>query len=49
MRAKMWLITSGAKRELLNNPGYYEKIKNFPKTIPSPYEKEINMVNWYFD
>jgi hypothetical protein len=45
MRAKMWLITSGAKREMTNNPNYYETLKNqYPKTIPSPYEKQIDMV-----
>jgi hypothetical protein len=50
MRAKMWLITSGAKREMQNNPKYYDSLKNcFPKCIPSPYEKQINMVYLLFN
>ena len=38
-RKDFWFIASGAKREMLNNPGYYNSIlKNFPKGTQSPGE-----------
>ena len=42
-RKQLWLIGSGAKREmLLNFPGYYHKILNeYPEYIPSIYEQAI--------
>ena len=41
----MWLLTSGAKREILNNPNYYENLtENFPNSIPSPFKEQIQMV-----
>ncbi len=36
------MLTSEAKREITNNPNYYENItQNFPDTIPSPYLGQI--------
>ncbi len=35
-------MTSEAKREINNNPNYYENISNnFPSSIPSPYLTQI--------
>ena len=53
-RAKFWFISSGAKREMLNNPGYYESIlNNFPNGTQSPAEKilllDINRTFPYLD
>ena len=43
-RAQYWLIVSGAKQEILNNPGYYNKLKNLAKMIPNfPYLKTISL------
>ncbi len=40
----MWLIVSGAKRDLLNNKNYYKNLtENFPDYIPNLYEKQINL------
>lgn len=42
----MWLLTSGAKLEMHNNPNlYHNLLDNFPKTIASPYSETINKVN----
>jgi hypothetical protein len=44
----MWLLSSGAKREIANNPYYYDSLKtHFPKGIPSPYESQIGMVKGF--
>ena len=41
-RAQYWLIISGAKQEIINNPGYYEKLKKLAKIAPNfPYTKSI--------
>ena len=42
---QFWLIASGAKRELINNPKYYENLtKNYPSNlIPSPYDYQIDL------
>ena len=41
----MWLLTSGAKREMMDNPNYYKSLsENYPKEIPSPCECQIEMV-----
>ena len=43
-RRDYWLIASGAKREMLNNKGYYQSLlKNFPKGTQCPSEKIINL------
>ena len=43
-RAKFWLIISGAKQEIINNPGYYEKLKKIAKKVPNfPYGKSITL------
>ena len=43
-RAKYWLIISGAKQELLNNRGYYDKLKKLVKIAPNfPYSKTISL------
>ena len=43
-RREYWLIASGAKREMLNNKGYYQSLlKEFPKGTQSPTEKIIEL------
>ena len=43
-RKDFWFIASGAKRELLNNPGYYSSIiKNFPHGTQSPAEDILKL------
>ena len=43
-RAEYWFVASGAKREMLNNKGYYQSLlDNFPKGIQSPTEKIIEL------
>ena len=40
----MWLISSGAKRDIINNPNYYLNLtKNYPEYIPGPYEEQIDL------
>ena len=42
IRPEYWFIASGAKREMLNNKGYYKSLlNNFPKGSQSPSEKII--------
>lgn len=45
LRKQFWLISSGAKRELLNNPNYYTNLTfNYPEhLIPSPYITQIDL------
>lgn len=41
-RRELWLIASGAKREILRNPDYYSQlIDDYPDYITSLYEKSI--------
>ena len=43
-RKDYWFIASGAKREMLNNKGYYQSLlNNFPKGTQSPSEKVIEL------
>ena len=43
-RSKYWLIISGAKQEILNNPGYYDKLKKLAKIAPNfPHGKSIKL------
>ncbi len=43
-RKNYWLIASGAKEDIKNNPNYYNNIlNNFPKEIPDLYENQINL------
>ena len=43
-RREYWLIASGAKREMLNNKGYYQSLLNgFPNGTQSPSEKIIEL------
>ena len=43
-RAEYWFVASGAKREMLNNKGYYKSLlDNFPNGIQSPTEKIIEL------
>ena len=45
---QIWLLTSGAKREIMNNPDYYGNLTDrFPKSIPSPFVEQIEMVSIY--
>lgn len=40
----LWLIASGAKRQMLNNPNYYNNlVHNFPSFIPCPAVKQIEL------
>ena len=43
-RPEYWFIASGAKREMLNNKGYYQSLlNNFPEGTQSPTEKVIDL------
>ena len=43
-RAEYWYVASGAKREMLNNKGYYQSLlNNFPNGTQSPTEKIIQL------
>ena len=42
-RTKLWLLCSGAKREINDNPDYYAKLVLLSNHIPSLYEKQINL------
>ena len=43
-RRKYYLIASGAKREMINNPNYYNNLLSlFPKKVPFPFEENINL------
>ena len=43
-RKDFWFIASGAKREMLNNPGYYSSIlKNFPNGTQTPSEHILKL------
>jgi hypothetical protein len=40
------MVVSGARREKLNNPGYYEFLKSdYPKDIDLPHYHQIDLVN----
>ena len=39
---QLWLIASGAKKQILSNKNYYKDLQdNYPKYIPSPYQTQI--------
>jgi hypothetical protein len=40
-RAKLWLLCSGAKKEIINDKNYYKNLLELSKTIPCFYEKQI--------
>ena len=40
-RAKLWLLCSGAKKEIINNKNYYKNLLELSKNIPCFYEKQI--------
>ena len=42
-RTKLWLLCSGVKREINDNPDYYAKLVLLSNHIPSLYEKQINL------
>ena len=43
-RPDYWLIITGAKQEIVNNPGYYAKLKKLAKISPNfPYAKSITL------
>ena len=42
-RSKLWLLCSGAKREINDNPEYYAKLILLSNNVPSLYEKQINL------
>ena len=44
-RMELWLITSGARREMRNNPGYYQFLVNsYPTDIELPNDRQIDLV-----
>ena len=40
-RAKLWLLCSGAKKEIENNKNYYKNLLELSRNIPCFYEKQI--------
>ena len=40
-RAKLWLLCSGAKKEIIYNKNYYKNLLELSKQIPLYYEKQI--------
>ena len=40
-RAKLWLLCSGAKKEMEQNKDYYKNLLELSKKIPLVYEKQI--------
>ena len=40
-RAKLWLLCSGAKKEIINDKNYYKNLLELSKKIPCYYEKQI--------
>ena len=40
-RAKLWLLCSGAKKEIENNKTYYKNLLELSKKIPCVYESQI--------
>ena len=41
---QIWLISSGAKRQMINNKNYYNNLLNgYFSVIPSAFEKQINL------
>ena len=42
-RQKLWLISSGAAREIKNNKGYYNKLLQYSKIVPCPSENQIKL------
>jgi len=40
-RAKLWLLSSGAKKEIINNKNYYKNLLELSRNIPCFYEKQI--------
>jgi hypothetical protein len=46
----MWMLCSGAKKEMHNNPGYYDYIsKHFPPEIILPSYSQIDKVKYYIN
>ncbi len=44
-----WMFITGAKRLLLENPSYYKILLTSYNGMPSPYETQINYVNYLFN
>ena len=40
-RAKLWLLCSGAKKEIINNKNYYKNLLELSKKMPCHYESQI--------
>ncbi len=48
-RAYLWLLSSGAKREMFNNPGYYNYlVDGYPSETELPTDKQIDLVKNIF-
>ena len=48
-RGKFWFVASGGKKEMIENPGYYEFLVNhYPKDIELPNEHQIEIVKYIF-
>lgn len=47
-RAQLWLISSGAKLEMKNNPGYYHfLLYHYPTDVELPNDRQIDLVNYF--
>lgn len=47
-RVEMWFISSGAKLEMSNNPGYYDYlIKDYPNDVELPSYRQIDLVIYF--
>lgn len=41
---KYWMIASGARKEMINNKKYYSALlKQYPNSIPSPFQHQIEL------
>ena len=40
---QLWLISSGAARDIHNNPGYYTQLLQYTKVVPCPSETQIKL------
>lgn len=46
-RSQMWFISSGAKREMLNNIGCYKFLVNeYPQDVALPTDRQIDLVKF---
>jgi hypothetical protein len=41
-RSKLWILCSGAKKQINENPSYYSNLKKLSLEVPSLYKDQIN-------